>query len=182
MIKDAPQSLGHVVDLGANIGISALYFLTRNNTSKCILYEPNPKNIQRLRQNLKGFENRYELIESAVSDQAGEFDFGIESTGRYGGIGLKREETIVVPCLHINDVLRNALNDILKIDILKIDTEGVEIQTVNAIEPELLSYISTIYLEACPDDDLLPRLYDNVQTGTVRHLIKKSVRSMVAGK
>ena len=169
----ANASLRHVVDLGSNIGISALYFLTRNNDSKCTLYEPDPRNIEKLKRNLQGFEDRYTLIQSAVSDQVGQLEFGIEPTGRYGGIGLKMGEMIVVTCMHINEVVRNALRDASQIDILKIDTEGVEIQTINAIEPELLRYISTIYLEARPPGDLHPRLLDNKQYGSVRQLTKK---------
>src|SRR6266850_249579 len=41
-----------VVDIGANIGISGLYFLTRNLMAVCYLYEPVPRNIERLKINL----------------------------------------------------------------------------------------------------------------------------------
>ena len=46
-----------VVDFGSNIGISALYFLTRNSSVQVYLFEPVPRNIERLRENLKGYEN-----------------------------------------------------------------------------------------------------------------------------
>ena len=45
------------VDFGSNIGISALYFLTRNPSVQVYLFEPVPSNIERLRENLKGYEN-----------------------------------------------------------------------------------------------------------------------------
>lgn len=169
----ADASLRHVIDLGSNIGISALYFLTRNADSNCILYEPNPRNVERLQQNLRGYEGRYTLIQCAVSDQAGQLEFGVEPTGRYGGIGMKTGESIVVQCVHINDVLKEALQKASRIDVLKIDTEGVEIQTVNAISPEILPRISAIYLEAWPTGEMLPGVFDNRQYGGVRQLTRK---------
>jgi FkbM family methyltransferase len=166
----ADPSLRHVVDVGSNIGISALYFLTRNDESRCVLYEPDPRNIEKLRYNLRGYENRYELMQTAVSDQSGSVEFGLEPTGRYGGIAIKTGRTITVSCLHVNDVLRNALQTTDHIDVLKIDTEGVEIQTVNAIDAALLPSISTIYLEARPSTQLHPHLFRNRQYGCVRQL------------
>jgi hypothetical protein len=64
------RSAKAVVDVGANIGISALFFLTRNAHSRIWLYEPVPRNIERLRGNLSGYEDRYTLRESAVADCA----------------------------------------------------------------------------------------------------------------
>src|SRR5829696_753236 len=60
----AGPELGAVVDLGSNIGISALYFLTRARSARCWLYEPVPRNAERLRLNLAGLEGRYELREA----------------------------------------------------------------------------------------------------------------------
>ena len=56
---EAPKSSSVVIDFGSNIGISALYFLTRSKRAKVYLFEPVPRNIERLKQNLKGFEGRY---------------------------------------------------------------------------------------------------------------------------
>ena len=169
----ADSSLGHAADLGSNIGISAMYFLTRNAHSKCTLYEPDPRNITRLKQNLRGFEDRYRLFQSAVSDHAGQIEFGIEPTGRYGGIGLNTGKSIFVSCIHINEAIVNILQYTSEIDILKIDTEGVEVQTVDAIDPDLMRYISTIYLEAQPARNLHPEQFNNKQCGSVRQLTKK---------
>lgn len=178
----ADESLHHVVDVGSNIGISALYFLTRNYDSTCVLYEPDPRNVERLRHNLRGYEGRYHLVQSAVSDQSGTVEFGVEPTGRYGGIALKTGRTITASCLHVNEVLRNALQSTDHIDVLKIDTEGVEIQTVNAIDATLLPTISAIYLEARPCSPLHPHLFKNRQYGSVRRLNQlpvKTARSLV---
>jgi FkbM family methyltransferase len=137
-----------VVDLGSNIGISALYFMTRNPRVRCFLYEPVATNVERLRANLARFEDRYELHAHAVADRTGEVEFGVEPTGRYGGIGVVTGETIRVPCVHIDAVLESVLERTGRIDVLKIDTEGAEEATVRAIRPDLLDAIDLIYFES----------------------------------
>jgi FkbM family methyltransferase len=170
----AGKDIRTVVDLGSNIGISALYFLTRNNESQCYLYEPDERNIVKLKQNLAGFEKRYRLVQAAVSNESGKLEFGIESTGRYGGLRLKTGKTIEVDCLNINDVLNDILEGNAGIDLLKIDTEGVEIRTVKAIDPTLASKIRQIHLEAQPDHDLYPDLFTQQQYGSVCRMTRKN--------
>ncbi len=92
----ASSDLRVVVDLGSNIGISALYFLTRNKLARCYLFEPDPKNILRLHHQLTSFIGRYELSECAVAERDGLVTFGVEDTGRYGGIGIQTGENITV--------------------------------------------------------------------------------------
>lgn len=152
----AGPELRFVVDVGSNIGISALYFLTRNATSRVHLYEPVPANVAKLRDNLAGLEERYALQEVAVADTAGPVSFGVEPTGRYGGIGVQTQETLTVDCLAIDDVLERALEETDEIDVLKIDTEGMEVRTVSAIRSDLLDRIGVIYFETDKRVDLFP--------------------------
>jgi FkbM family methyltransferase len=150
----ADSSLRVVLDVGSNIGISALYFLTRNRHSRCYLFEPSPNNVHRLRRQLAPFEGRYELAECAVADRDGEVTFGVEPTGRYGGIDVETGQSITVACRHINGVLAEILEKEGSIDIIKIDTEGAEISTVKAMDARLLESVRSIFLEAAPDESL----------------------------
>ncbi len=50
-----------VVDIGANIGLAALFFLTRNSSSRAYCFEPDPANAAALRSTLTGYEDRYTL-------------------------------------------------------------------------------------------------------------------------
>jgi FkbM family methyltransferase len=136
-----------IVDIGSNIGISALYFLTRSTETRVHLHEPDPRNVGRLRANLAAFEGRWTLREEAVGDSDGIVAFGREPTGRYGGIGVSTAEEIEVRCRHVNDVLRAVLAREGRIDLLKIDTEGLENRTVAAIERDLLREIGVICFE-----------------------------------
>ena len=82
--------------------------------------------------------------------------FGVEPTGRYGGIGVQTQETLTVDCLAIDDVLERALEETDEIDVLKIDTEGMEVRTVSAIRSDLLDRIGVIYFETDKRVDLFP--------------------------
>lgn len=152
----ADARLGAVVDIGSNIGISALYFLSRNPTSRCYLFEPVPANVERLRANLAAFEGRWDLEQVAVADRSGTLPFMTEPTGRYGGLGLEGGEQISVEVRHIDDVLRSVLEREPVIDLLKLDTEGAEAATVRAIAPELLARIRQIVCEDADGEIDLP--------------------------
>lgn len=159
-----------VIDIGSNIGISALYFMTRNDMSQCYLYEPDPNNLGKLQHNLKKYEDRYCVSQNAVGDKNGQFKFGIEDTGRYGGVGVETTESITVTCVNINQVIREVLKKHENIDIIKIDTEGLELATVQAIEEENLRHIKRIYIEAEPDFLLHPTTFTQTQYGSVCQL------------
>jgi FkbM family methyltransferase len=158
-----------VVDLGSNIGISALYFLTRSPETFCELYEPDPHNVSKLLTNLENFNGRFTLHEVAVADREGFFPFSRESTGRYGRIDAHaegpdelgssegandtqgspevRRERILVRVNHVNTVLDEAISRHGVVDLLKIDTEGSELATVMSIDRELLSRVRHIVIE-----------------------------------
>jgi FkbM family methyltransferase len=149
-----------VVDIGSNIGISALYFMTRNSVSRCYLYEPVPRNVERLQLNLAGFESRYELAQVAVAARAASVDFTVEPSGRYGGIGVPGDRQIKVTCRAIRDVLDEVLAKEKAIDIVKIDTEGAELTTVAAIRRDQLERIGTLYFETRTPINPAPEMFD----------------------
>jgi FkbM family methyltransferase len=141
------RHLNVVVDIGSNLGISALYFLTRNKQCRCYLFEPLADNAEKLRYNLRGFEGRYFLEQKAVSDSRGVRNFGIEFSGARGGLDLETGRSIMVPCVHINDILADILGKEEYIDILKIDIEKGEIGLIKAIEARFFAKIKLIYFE-----------------------------------
>ena len=143
----AGADLRVAVDIGSNIGISALYFLTRNPAARCYLYEPVPRNVERLRANVAGYDDRYELQQVAVAAAGGTVAFTVEPFGRYGGIGVAGDQHIDVTCRAITDVLDEVLEREGRIDLLKIDTEGAELDTLRAVRPDQLNRITTIYFE-----------------------------------
>ena len=151
----APRDISVVVDFGSNIGISALYFLTRNKDIKVYLFEPVPQNILRLKGNLKGFESRYILRECAVGLDRGQFNFSCDETGRYGGLikggtshfSQSDQKIISVKVIPANQILEEILCEHEFLDILKIDVEGYENKILNHLSLENISHIGRIYAE-----------------------------------
>jgi FkbM family methyltransferase len=153
--KDYPIDISarRILDVGANIGISAIYFLTHAPNSFVYLFEPLPANIERLKRNLTPFEGRYRLFPIAVFDRSGTVDFHTEPIGRYSQIATDEhlsdmQACIEVECRHIGDVLTEILQEGEgKIDLIKIDIEGLEEVVIDAIDPELSKSIEMIVYE-----------------------------------
>jgi FkbM family methyltransferase len=159
-----------IVDIGSNVGLSALYFLTRHPQTRCYLFEPVPDNVRRLEQNLAAFQDRYILDSNAVADADGTVEFGVEPTGQYGGIGVQTGRSIQVRCRSINAVLDDVLRRESKIDLVKIDTEGAEERTILSVDPRYLDRIGAFYAEARPGRALLPGRFSQEQDGEVVRL------------
>lgn len=136
-----------IVDFGSNVGISAVYFLTSCPAARVRLFEPVDFNIARLREQLAGFEDRYQLAEFAVGVEDGMVTFGVEESGRYGGIGKPVGRDITVRCRNASSVLSEILSETGHIDILKIDIEGMEQPVLESLGPEITERIGTIYAE-----------------------------------
>ncbi|MFP4515037.1 MAG: FkbM family methyltransferase [Parcubacteria group bacterium] len=169
-----------IVDFGSNIGISALYFLTRNQKSKAYLFEPVPENLEKLRNNLFEFKDRYFLEDVAVSNDGGLKRFGTEEYGRCGGLLRETGNYINVKCVSVNEVLEDILNKEKQIDVLKIDTEGNELDIIYSIEKKFLVKIKTIFFEVDYTSTLntkqkiLPDFYRQFRYGNTIKLILKS--------
>lgn len=163
-----------VVDIGSNIGISSLYFLTRHTQSRVFLFEPVPVNVDRLQQNLSGFENRYTLSKVAVGLSNGHVEFGVEPTGRYGGIARRTGTTINVDCIDINDALRPVLERHHRIDLLKIDVEGLELPLAEHIAPDVRPLIRTALLECTVRTNPWPETHELRQCGPIVRLTRRS--------
>jgi FkbM family methyltransferase len=136
-----------VIDIGSNIGISALYFLSRNNDARVYLYEPVPDNLIKLKNNLRAFTDRIVINEKAVFVESGVRQFGVEATGRFGGLSRQFDNYTQVDCISINEVIESVISQEGFIDILKIDIEGDEIEVVKAIDRKYLDRIKKIFLE-----------------------------------
>ena len=178
---EVPRSARTFVDIGANIGISASYFLPRSAEARVWCYEPAPQNIPRLRRQLERFGDRVQIHESAIGVEDGEVEFSVEPTGRYGSAARFPDgyERITVPSLSINTVLEDVLSVTETIDVLKLDTEGLERRTVEAIRPELAARIGLMVFEPDEPDGyrllpLHPMLFDASFDGVTNRLVRKN--------
>ncbi|MGB8406730.1 MAG: FkbM family methyltransferase [Mycobacterium sp.] len=157
-----------IVDFGSNIGVSAAYFLTRNASAFAYLFEPLPTNIARLRDNLRPFDGRYDLQEVAVGTAEGDVEFCWEESGRYGGVnraGLSH--SLTVPCVNSRTVLENVVAEHGRIDVLKVDIEGLEQAVIANIPVELARKIKKLYVEEIFETNPLAQTHSLVHYGGI---------------
>lgn len=165
---------GVVVDFGSNIGISVLFFLSRNQHCFVYCHEPLQQNTERLKDNLQPFAGRYELREAAVTQADGTVLFGCEPTGRYGGVGKVELETITVKSLDSNRVLREIIDRHGRIDLLKIDIETLEYELTARITPDLAEHIGQIVIELEFDRNPLAATHDMTYRKPITTLRRRS--------
>ena len=156
-----------IVDFGSNIGLSAAYFLSRNAENRAHLFEPVPRNIERLRRNLEPFVDRYVLNGVAVGLENGKVSFGIEETGRYGAVGLQTGNSITVDCVDSNDVVGDIISKHGRIDVLKVDVETLEHAIVRHLTPALAAGIGLLLVEARFESNPLLETHSMTMQGTI---------------
>ena len=160
------------VDIGANIGIAALWFLTRDQQARVYAFEPLPQNLERLAGNVAPFAERVRVNPVAIGLADGPVEFAWEETGRYGGIGLDLKDRITVDCVEINAALRAILTERGVIAVLKIDVEGLEIDLIRALAPDVRAKVRLIYAESDRRPDRMPgyRWSARAGGGGIHHL------------
>jgi FkbM family methyltransferase len=163
-----------IVDYGSNIGISAAYFLSRRKDSFAYLFEPVPLNAERLTKNLKGFEGQYRLEKVAVAPNDGMVRFGVEDTGRYGGINLETGKYLDVQARDSNAILSGVIKEHGVIDILKIDVETMEYALVGNLTDQIASKIKLLFVEARFPTNPLSKTHVVSLQGTVTQLRRRA--------
>jgi FkbM family methyltransferase len=163
-----------VVDFGSNIGISTVWWLSQAPSAFVHLFEPVPRNIERLKDNLRPFEGRFELNPVAVGPRGGPVEFGVEDSGRYGGVGRATGQTIKVTCVDSNEALAAVIARRGDIDVLKIDIETLEREVTERIPVEIARRIKRIYVEFTFETNPLSASHDMRRVGPLMtHFILK---------
>lgn len=118
-----------VVDIGANVGLAALFFLTRSPEVRVWCCEPDPANLARLRETLRPYLERVTVVPKAVTAEPLD-SVRFAPQGRYGHID--EAGTIEVAAIGVADLLRSVEAERAPIDLVKIDTEGTELDLVRS--------------------------------------------------
>lgn len=163
----APDASPLVLDIGANCGYFAAYIARRHPQARIVCFEPDAGNRSIAAANLSLNCPRGELRPEAVvaghetslllnlSDDprlhttvppSGAASHGI-SSDRYNG------SSVSVAAVNINDAIRRVGE--CRIALLKIDVEGIDLDLVTSIEPDLLARIDCVVAET-EDRDILP--------------------------
>lgn len=140
-----------ILDCGANIGISVLYFKKLYPGARIIAFEPNPETFKLLERNVRQNNLRgVQLVNAAVGDSDGEMAFYVNDDPTFWSLsdtgianayaGPAGWKTITVPRVRLSSYMTEP------IDYLKLDIEGMEEIVLHEIE-EHIDTIAEIRME-----------------------------------
>jgi FkbM family methyltransferase len=143
-----------IIDCGANIGLSILYFKQTHKDALVYAFEPDTKNAGYLQKNINSYhwENSVFLEQKLVSDSDG-FEY-FEELGNAGskiiGKNQQNASSSKIPKIRLKDFIKKLDK---KIDFLKLDIEGSEFKVIPDLKP-VFNKIQRMYIEFhCEEND-----------------------------
>ena len=165
---DAKSAAPHIVDAGANIGLSVLYFKRRYPDATILAYEPDAAIFGLLKKNVGALPG-VELHQAAAWTEDTELTF--YSEGSLAGSSELDFAGKGAPVKVRAERLRDALKR--PVDFLKIDIEGAENSVLFDIEPELanVDHLFFEYHSMPGKPQLLSEMLDLVRRAGFRYII-----------
>ena len=137
----AGPGLLRIVDCGANVGVSCLYFRKRFPQAKIIAFEPDPKIFAYLKNNLAsaGCQD-IDLVPKAVWSSTTTLRFHQEGADASRVSGGTEKNLVEIPAVRLRDYLNEP------VAFLKIDIEGAETEVIRDIAP-CLHLVRNLFVE-----------------------------------
>jgi FkbM family methyltransferase len=173
--KLAPEDVKVVLDIGANIGVAALYFAGTFPQATVHAFEPVPANCEVLSANARALP-RIQAHCFALGAEDGELElFDSDDQANLGGfsshgVGVNAARSQKVPVRHAGRALAEL--GVTRADVIKIDTEGAEWEILTALDPALLRGVRVIMgeLHGRRDFELLDYLQPHFHIGAKKQL------------
>ena len=146
-----PSSTPTILDVGANIGLHSIRWIDAFPDGECFAFEPSRATAEILRRNvaLNGLDERVEVIEQALADTAGERTFFSASDDAYSSLRDTRRKTITetypVDVTTVDAFVE--ARSLTKVDLIKIDVEGLEGQVLQGAEHTLEALRPNLFVE-----------------------------------
>jgi len=132
----------YIIDCGANIGLSIIYFKKLYPKAKIIAFEPDKTISKILKYNIDSFNlNDVEIIQKGLSNKVGKKKF-FRHGADGGRIALPEDKNniIEIETIPLINYLRKP------VDMLKMDIEGTEYEVINDCK-DLLFNVKTLFIE-----------------------------------
>tara|TARA_B100000029_G_scaffold318156_1_gene310563 strand:- start:3614 stop:4606 length:993 start_codon:yes stop_codon:yes gene_type:complete len=150
-----------VLDIGANIGDTAIYFATKG-ARKVIGIEPFHENFKIAQKNIafNNFLNEIELVQAGCSSESGKIKISTEDQSNIESVIKESETGEDISLVSLKDIIEKY--KIPKDSILKIDCEGCEYDIIENAEDETLLHFSQIQLEYHSGYKSLKRKFESI--------------------
>jgi FkbM family methyltransferase len=151
---DQLQQVDTILDLGANVGYSSFYFLSRFPDARVLAVEPDPANFDLLGLNLAAFGVRKSTLRAGVWDATGFLSLN-EAPYRSGGAWSRQvrissaEEPGSFPAIDVKTLMDRA--GFNRVSLLKMDIEGAEAVVFAAPDVSWLDRVDNIAIELHDD-------------------------------
>jgi FkbM family methyltransferase len=140
---------GIVIDIGANIGFHTVHFADLARLGKVICFEPARSTFGLLLQNVQHLANVIPL-NVALSDSNALQPFFVAADNAYSGLKDTKRTPIVreefIACFKGDDILSPLLEN-KRVDLIKIDVEGLELQVLLGMSGLLAAHRPVIFCE-----------------------------------
>ena len=137
-----------IIDCGANVGYSSIYFLNQYPQAHIIAVEPDEENFKVCQKNFEPYSERVTLIRSAIWSHKTGLVVHSYGEGEEWGVQVKECQENQTP-----DLLATDIQSLLKlsgtksIDLLKIDIEGAESVVFSQNYHQWLNHVQNIVIE-----------------------------------
>lgn len=118
-----PSSVEFIIDCGANIGITSLFFASRYPNAKILSIEPHPENFALLQRNVAA-EPRIVPIHAAIVGTPQSHVYITSENKAWGNTITREASGFKVPAVTLAELMERFRLE--KVDLLKIDIEGAE--------------------------------------------------------
>lgn len=133
-----------VIDIGANIGVFAIYAATRANNVEVLAFEPFPENAGWLRKNVSESNlSNIKVFTEAVAGVTEQRILQMSDSWMMHSLNKTTDgngESLRVQCRSFNEIMRG----VSKCDLLKVDCEGSEYEIIYSSSPETLKKVRRI--------------------------------------
>jgi FkbM family methyltransferase len=148
-LSPAPQV---ILDLGANVGYSSAYFLSRFPNATVIAVEPDPGTFECCRKNLEPYGDRAKLILGAIWSERSRLVLSRCNFGDWATQVRKTEgqEETPVEAWDVPSILESARCE--HVDLLKVDIEWSELAVFDSSSAAWLPKVRNICIELHGDD------------------------------
>jgi FkbM family methyltransferase len=137
-----------VIDLGANIGLTTLYFAHHFKSAQILAVEPNPDSYRMLQTNTGPLTARCRTLQAAVWNKRQALTGDFSSPDHYSAFKTKESARAIdegsIIGLPIDQLIR--ISGFEMIDLLKVDIEGAEVQLFDG-DLDWLNRIRAIAIE-----------------------------------